>query len=237
MARNRMIKPEFWEDDKIAECSPTARLLFVALWNFADDEGFLEYRIKWLKAKCLPYDNVKIEVLLGELEKVGRVEIKNKIIWIPKFLKHQKIDKPRASDLSLKFKDSSNDSRMIAERSTTKREREYELEKEKEREREESSKEEAPPKTFGNPEINKTLLAIKLEVGVDDFKESQKQQRIAGQNLYRLMMKITPQEFKRRIQSIKEDDFKSQHVGSLKYLYREIKAFVDTAPKSYNVTI
>lgn len=230
-----MIKPEFWEDDRIGECSPTARLLFIALWNFADDEGFLEYRIKWLKAKCLPYDNVKIEDLLGELEKVGRIEIKNNIIWILKFLKHQKIDKPRPSELSLKFNESENDRRTFSEQSGTKREEEIELELEKEIEVETSS-EGASTKTFGNEDINKTLLVIKFVVGVDDFKESQKQQRIEGRNLYRLMMRITPQEFQRRLRAIKDDDFKCQHVGSLRYLYREIKAFVDTSPKSYNVT-
>ena len=35
MARNRMIKPEFWEDPKVALLSDKAKLLFIALWNFA----------------------------------------------------------------------------------------------------------------------------------------------------------------------------------------------------------
>lgn len=125
-----MIKPEFWEDDKIAECSPTARLLFVALWNFADDEGFLENRTKWLKAKCLPYDDVQIEKLLDELSRVGRIEIRGEIIHIKNFLKHQKIDKPRPSDLSQIFKNSANTPRMVGEDSPTKREYESESESE-----------------------------------------------------------------------------------------------------------
>lgn len=128
MARNRMIKPEFWEDDKIAECSPIARLLFVALWNFSDDAGYLENRTKWLKAKCLPYDEANIDDLLGELLSVGRVQIQNDIIFIPKFLKHQKIDKPRASDLKEKFELSTNGSRTLSEPSATKREEEIENE-------------------------------------------------------------------------------------------------------------
>lgn len=134
MARNRMIKPEFWEDDKIAECSPIARLLFIALWNFADDEGFVEYRPKWLKTKCLPYDNVKIEDLINELLKFERIRIQNDIIYIPTFLKHQKIDKPRPSNLKQIFKISTNSKRSVDDISATKREREYEIETERERE-------------------------------------------------------------------------------------------------------
>lgn len=228
-----MIKPEFWEDDRIGECSPTARLLFIALWNFADDEGFLEYRIKWLKAKCLPYDNVKIEDLLGELEKVGRIEIKNNIIWILKFLKHQKIDKPRPSELSLKFNESENDRRTFSEQSGTKREEEIELELEKEIE---TSSEGASTKTFGNEDINKTLLAIRLKVKVDDFKESKKKQRIWGQNLFNLMQKITPAEFSRRLDLFLADDFKAQHCNKLEYIFNEMKSFKQAdQPKSYNV--
>lgn len=126
-----MIKPEFWEDDKIAECSPTARLLFVALWNFADDEGFLEYRIKWLKAKCLPYDDVSISDLLIELENAGRVIIQNNIIWVKNFLKHQKIDKPKPSELSQKFKDSTNVRRIVDDDSTLARVQEVKLKQDK----------------------------------------------------------------------------------------------------------
>jgi len=122
MARNRMIKPEFWEDDKIGECSPTSRLLFIALWNFADDEGYLEYRIKWIKAKCFPYDNLKIEPLIDELVRVGRVEVKSNIIWIKNFLKHQKIEKPKESNLSQIFKDSPTPPRLLPDSSATKRE-------------------------------------------------------------------------------------------------------------------
>lgn len=108
MARIRTIKPEFWEDDKIAECSSNARLLFLALFNFADDEGYLEYRIRWLKAKCFPYDMLKIEPLIGELLKVGCLQLKNNILYVKNFRKHQKIDKPRLSTLSQEFNNSTN---------------------------------------------------------------------------------------------------------------------------------
>ncbi len=122
MARNRMIKPEFWEDDKIGECSPTARLLFIALWNFADDEGYLEYRPKWIKARIFPYDSFEIEPLINELLDKGRLELRGNILSIVHFLDHQKIEKPKASDLSQIFKNSVTPPRTVTDSSPTKRE-------------------------------------------------------------------------------------------------------------------
>lgn len=39
MARIRSIKPDFWSDEKNSELSDSCALFFIALWNFADDEG------------------------------------------------------------------------------------------------------------------------------------------------------------------------------------------------------
>jgi hypothetical protein len=103
VARNRMIRPEFWEDSKMAELSPYARLFYIAMWNFADDEGYLPQDFRWLKAKCLPYDKVSIQKLLNELFELKRIEIKNEIILIKNFLKYQRIDKPNKSDLKSEF--------------------------------------------------------------------------------------------------------------------------------------
>lgn len=104
MARNRMIKPEFWEDPKVALLSDKAKLLFIALWNFADDEGFLENNSKWIAVKCFPYEkNIKIENFLAELFKIGVISTKNGVICVKNFLKHQKIKKATASKLKGKF--------------------------------------------------------------------------------------------------------------------------------------
>lgn len=104
MARNRMIKPEFWEDSKIALLSDKAKLLFIALWNFADDEGFLENNSKWIAVKCFPYEkNIKIENFLEELFKIGVISAKNGVICIKNFLKHQKIKRPTVSKLKEKW--------------------------------------------------------------------------------------------------------------------------------------
>lgn len=103
MARIRTIKPEFWTDEKMVELSPIARLLFVGLWNFADDEGRMVYSPRRIKMQILPADEVDIRGVLGELRQAGRIRIYTvesvEYLDIPHFLTHQKIDKPSRSKL------------------------------------------------------------------------------------------------------------------------------------------
>lgn len=98
MARIRTIKPEFFTDDTVAECSPSARLLFVGTWVFADDYGNLDRSAKQLKAQVFPYDNTDVEPLLQELLRSGLLceyEADGKFyLHIKGFCEHQKIDKP-----------------------------------------------------------------------------------------------------------------------------------------------
>lgn len=103
MARNRMIKPEFWEDEKIGTLSLPARLLFLACLNFADDEGLIRWNSSYLNACAFVYDNFsenKIKKTMSELEKAKLLHIfetKNHffIAKIRNFKKHQKIDHPQ----------------------------------------------------------------------------------------------------------------------------------------------
>ena len=48
MARIRTIKPEFWDHKQLNRCSLLARLTFVGLINFADDDGRGRAEIAWL---------------------------------------------------------------------------------------------------------------------------------------------------------------------------------------------
>lgn len=93
MARARNIKPSFFTNEQLAECSPLSRLLFIGLWTIADREGKLEDRPKRMKIELLPYDECNIDSLLDELhdqELIIRYEIAGTgYIFIPKFLKHQ----------------------------------------------------------------------------------------------------------------------------------------------------
>jgi hypothetical protein len=98
MARIRTIKPEFWTDERVGECSVSARLLLIASLNFADDYGGLDRSAKQLKAQAFPYDAIDCEPLVLELVGVGLLieyEVANrKYLHIKGFRKHQKVEKP-----------------------------------------------------------------------------------------------------------------------------------------------
>lgn len=97
MARIRTIKPEFWTDERLADCSLTARLLLIASLNFADDYGNLERSARQLKAQAFPYDQLECEPLVRELLHAGlMVEYKvadRLYLHIKGFQKHQRIEK------------------------------------------------------------------------------------------------------------------------------------------------
>ena len=57
MARIRTIKPEFWSSPNMAGADPWARLLFIAMWNWADDTGRGTANVKELAAFAFPHDN------------------------------------------------------------------------------------------------------------------------------------------------------------------------------------
>lgn len=93
MARSRNIKPGFFTNDELAECSPYARLLFAGLWTIADKEGRLDDRPKKVKALVLPFDNVDCEELLQQLHDrkfIQRYQIQDgAYIQITNWKKHQ----------------------------------------------------------------------------------------------------------------------------------------------------
>lgn len=93
--RARSIKPGFFKNEYLAECSPAARLLFIGLWLLADREGRLEYRPKRWKGELFPYENVDTVALFEELASDGGLVIKysgdcSEYVCIPNFLAHQK---------------------------------------------------------------------------------------------------------------------------------------------------
>jgi len=91
--RARNIKPGFFKNDSLAECSPMARLLFIGLWCMADREGRMELRPKKIKAEIFPYENCKIEALLEELRKYSFIIVFSyegqNYLEIPTFTEHQ----------------------------------------------------------------------------------------------------------------------------------------------------
>lgn len=93
MARARNIKPGFYKNEDLAECSIWARFIFPGLWMLADRDGRLEDRPKRIKGELLTYDSVDVEPLLDELSRFGfivRYEVDGqKYIQINKFSQHQ----------------------------------------------------------------------------------------------------------------------------------------------------
>jgi hypothetical protein len=102
--RARNIKPGFYKNEELAECSYPARLLFPGLWMMADRAGRMEYRPKRIKAELFPFDTEDVVQLLDELEHrdlIRRYEVGGQqLIWIPGFRRHQNPHvNERASDL------------------------------------------------------------------------------------------------------------------------------------------
>src|SRR4051812_45382437 len=56
MARIRTIKPTFWKDQKDVRLNPDVRLMFIGLWNLADDEGVVCADPCIIKSELFPYD-------------------------------------------------------------------------------------------------------------------------------------------------------------------------------------
>ena len=60
MARSRIIKSEFWDDEKLATVSRDARLTFIGMWNQSDDYGTVKGHHAWLKNKIYPYEEIPL---------------------------------------------------------------------------------------------------------------------------------------------------------------------------------
>lgn len=106
MARNRMIKADLPDDEKLGRVSPLARLLFILSWTVADDTGVFRGDSKYLKSRIFPYDDIapdEINKMLTELEDNGMIiegsyNLESYYI-IKNFGKHQRIDKPSKTTL------------------------------------------------------------------------------------------------------------------------------------------
>lgn len=90
--RSRNIKPGFWQNEVLPECSPHARLLFIGLWSLCDWTGRMERRPKRILMSIFPYEqHLEIEALLEELESRGFISSYDdrKHLVINNFQKHQ----------------------------------------------------------------------------------------------------------------------------------------------------
>lgn len=97
-----MIKPEFWDDEKLARVSRESRLLFAGLWTYSDDFGVVKGNLGWLQSKIFPYDRdikaAKFASWIEGLESNGFIipfdADGEKYFYIKNFHKHQNVDHP-----------------------------------------------------------------------------------------------------------------------------------------------
>ncbi|MGM9454748.1 hypothetical protein ACTAZI_15600 [Legionella bozemanae] len=101
MSRIRTIKPELWTSEQVSSCSLQARLLFIGMWNFCDDNGVHHASCKRLKMEVFPGDNFtekNISDWIKELIQnrlVMEYEKEGKSYWIVTgWKKHQRIERP-----------------------------------------------------------------------------------------------------------------------------------------------
>lgn len=121
MARIRTIKPEFWTSEQVVECSTTARLLFIGLWNFCDDAGRHPASYKRLKMEIFPGDACTDDELKGWMSELidngllFEYEAQGESYWQVKGWHHQKIDK---KTIKYPAPNSTNGSRTVVEQSS-----------------------------------------------------------------------------------------------------------------------
>jgi hypothetical protein len=103
MARIRTIKPLFWTDEKIVELSMPARLFFIGLWNFADDNGNQPYSVRRLKMQIFPADTIDCAPLIDELLRFRLITLyeasSKTYLHINGFAKHQIINRRSKSPI------------------------------------------------------------------------------------------------------------------------------------------
>ena len=109
MPRIRSIKPDFWDDEKLAKMSLQANLLFIGMWNFADDNGVIRASAGWIKAQIFPHrGQIRVNAVqkwLSECKQHTLVipfEFNNEAyLLIKNFHRHQRIDRPQPSKVPL----------------------------------------------------------------------------------------------------------------------------------------
>lgn len=94
MPRKRIIDPEFWLNGEIAKISDKARLTYIGLWNFADDQGVIEFDPQKIRAQIFPYNpQIKMEKYLKELIDIKKLlpfeAESKKYLFIKNFQKYQ----------------------------------------------------------------------------------------------------------------------------------------------------
>lgn len=100
MARIRTIKPEFWDSPDTARASLRARLLYISMWNLADDYGIGDGNFKRIIGFAFPNDEIGVAEsprLIAEVSRTFSVMFFDyegrPYYWIPSWETHQRTEK------------------------------------------------------------------------------------------------------------------------------------------------
>ena len=105
MARQRMIKPEFFDSESLAECCWGARLAFIGLMVYADDQGNLKLSLGRLRSHIFDDEctDEEFAVMLAQLEDVDCIRIytdgRKAYVNIMNFGTYQTINHPSKTNI------------------------------------------------------------------------------------------------------------------------------------------
>ena len=111
MARIRTIKPSFWKDQKVGRLQRDARLMYIGLWNLADDEGVVCGDASVIKSELFPFDErlrlKTVEAWIAQLiEAIMIIPLNHQgesYYVIRTFKAHQNINRPQESAIPLEI--------------------------------------------------------------------------------------------------------------------------------------
>lgn len=103
MSRIRSVKPDFWSSEQVLALSRDARLLFIGIWNFADDTGRFKLNPTTIKAQVFPGDDdATRERMIEWLSSIVRRSLveaytNDRCLFghVTGWKKHQRIDRPQ----------------------------------------------------------------------------------------------------------------------------------------------
>lgn len=106
MPRIRTYKPSFFRSEDVAALTFRARLTWLGLWPYCDDEGRMKDNVRLIKGDVWPLDDVSVDDIeddLAELAKHGRivryVVDGRRYLQVTNWQEHQRIQKPTPSKI------------------------------------------------------------------------------------------------------------------------------------------
>ena len=78
MSRTRLIRPEFFKDERMAAVPIGTRYVYMGLWTLCDDAGYFELKPRQIAAELFPYEGPAkrqrlIDAALADLIRIERV--------------------------------------------------------------------------------------------------------------------------------------------------------------------